>query len=352
MLRPILLSILYFLAFNGLAAQTWRAYVVDADTGDPLVGASVWPSTNPQHGTQTDGQGFFELAMEGDSLQVSYLGYEAWRGRVSTEETMRLSLVPLSTQVAQITVRAERRPARFFATEQLKRLDVYLNAAAKADVLLAVNSLPAATNPDETANVSLRGNPYASTGIFVNNVPLYDAVRLDQPNGVGQFSIFNTAIVTGLDVYPSNPPVYLGLAHSGALAIRTVDKIMGNSTAVNLHLAGAGVQVSRQLGEQTGFVGYLNWGNHRLLKGTNSQSLSDIESFASADAGFLLTHQLTERSNLVFFNLYLRERYQYWVQSDRFLERFDQRKDRNLSILNYNLRGNNWHLSWNQGLNW
>jgi hypothetical protein len=61
-----------------------------------------------------------------------------------------------------VTVRAPKITYGELASTKINQLDVYLNPAAKADPLLAVNSLPAATNPDETANVSPARQPQRS----------------------------------------------------------------------------------------------------------------------------------------------------------------------------------------------
>lgn len=336
-----------------LHAQNLGGYIYAADNGEALVAATVYYLHEPSTGCLTNEKGFFSLPArsERDSIVVAYLGYKNWLGVTIGSEELQISLQPLVHTAANVVVTAERRPAQIFATQQLKRLDVYLNAAAKADVLLAVNSMAAATNPDETANVSLRGSPSEATGIFFNNILLKDVVRLDQPNGAGQFSIFNTAIVNGLDIYPSNPPLYLGQAASGAISIRTTEELKGTTKAVSLHMAGGGFQTSFLVSKKTGLLLYANHANQNWLKAANPEALRDLERFVSTDIGLFLTHQFSERAKLILFNLSIFERYDFRLQEGRFRGLFHQHKNRNQTTLNYIYQASNWRLSWNHGFN-
>lgn len=349
----LLIAALFLVSIGAvsLEAQQIVGRVMTTD-GIPLVGANCWLMYE-QTGTQTDTAGYFQLDFIGpDTLQVSYLGFATIGIPIMRDTSLQVvELAEKQATTAMIEVRAERRPAKVFALARLNRLDVYLNPAAKADVLLAVNSLPAATNPDETANVSLRGSPSAATSIFLNQVPLYDAVRLDQPNGVGQFSIFNTGIIQGLDVYASNPPLYLGQSSAGAVSMRTSSTLTGENTTINLHLAGGGVQVQRALGANTGVVAYSNYSNHASLKATNAKALRNIDNFSSGDLGMFVAHKFSERTYLNVFNLTILERYGYRISTGRFRGLFEQQKDRNLSVVNLVHQTPKGRLEWNQGFN-
>ncbi|MEL6836580.1 MAG: TonB-dependent receptor [Bacteroidota bacterium] len=335
--------------------QAIRGQIIDQVSKEALIGANLRWLNQPTIGTTTDLDGNFELETTKlpDTILVTYLGYQNYLQSVLPTDTfLNIYLLEDAQVIEQIMVVADRLPAKIFATEQLNRLDIYLNPAAKADVLLAVNSLPAATNPDETANVSLRGSPYEATGIFLNNIPLFDAVRLDQPNGVGQFSIFNTSTITGLEVHPSNPPLHLGQAASGAVSIHTSDEIRGKARALNLHLAGGGLQYSQPVGEKSGLLAYANYGNQSFLKGANPSALEDIDYFRSFDGAAYFTHAFSERTQLRYFQLWISERYSYRLTSGRFQGLFNQHKDRQLHILNLSHRARSWRFEWNQGFNW
>lgn len=85
----------YLLHINSGIAQTTRinGVVVDAATGEPLISAAVnFQGTNI--GTNTDFDGKYELVSENasDTLVVTYLGYEPFKGKIKIEETQTLDI--------------------------------------------------------------------------------------------------------------------------------------------------------------------------------------------------------------------------------------------------------------------
>ncbi|MEM1041612.1 MAG: TonB-dependent receptor [Bacteroidota bacterium] len=85
--------------------------VVEAATGDPLVGATVAVEAMPQSGTVTDADGRFRIAVpEGAAtLVVRSLGYETERLRVTAGETdLRIALAYAPVEIEGIEVLAAR----------------------------------------------------------------------------------------------------------------------------------------------------------------------------------------------------------------------------------------------------
>ncbi len=346
-------SIWLIFAVTVAGAQPVTGRVIAAGSGERLTGATVRVLSDLSRGASTGIDGEFELTLPGpaDTLLITYLGYEEQTRPVRAGEVVKIALQARATQLEQVVVRGEKLTAREFATQQLDQLDVYLNPGAKADALLAVNTLAAATNPDETANVSLRGSSPAATGIFLNNVPLHDAVRLDQANGVGQFSIFNTAMVEQVVVFPSNPPLEFGQASAGVVTLYTDDDVPRRAHSVSASLVGAGFSVSRPWSEKTGATLYGNWSTHHLLRALNPAAFEDILGFETVDLGAYFVHRLSDRSAVKVFHLSLLEAYRYRFRSASFNGPFRQEKLRNLSVVNWHYQGDSWRLEWNQGLN-
>ena len=239
-----------------------------------------------------------------------------------------------------------------FSVTTIGQLAIYTNPNAKADPLLAVQSLPASTSADETANVSLRGSPPNETGIFLNNVPVKDAVRLDQINGIGQFSIFNTALLQSVHVFPSNPPIEFGNAGSGAVVMNTSDKLPQKINSITLTLAGAGIYGSRKIGTSTGITLFANTSSQEGLKSLNQKALGRMKSFTSVDGGLQIVHQFKEQARLKIFNYALVENYAYRYQHPSYNGLFKQQKKRNMSIVNYQQQWSNSQLEINQLYDW
>jgi len=346
------LFLLFCFAWNLSAQQTLSGTVVDAQTGETLIGANVFLRSDFTVGTQTDLDGNFSMKIpEGDqSILITYIGFQE-KTVIASNGKMNIQLEPTVQQTVTIEVRAEKAVSREFAANEIGKLDIYLNPNSKADPLLAVDAMPASTNVEETANISLRGSAPYETGVFLNNVPIDDAVRLDQSNGVGQFSIFNTAMIENLQVFPSNPPVEFGNATSGVVALNTDEQGSRDITSIVATVVGGGLYLGREISPQTSLTLYGNYFSHHGLVGLNPSSLGDIRQLSALDAGLYMVHRFSEKTLLKFFNYSLAEGFEYAVRAPSYSGNFEQGKKRNQSIINLIQKLPNGQLDFNQGIN-
>ncbi|MTB52576.1 carboxypeptidase-like regulatory domain-containing protein [Lewinella sp. W8] len=330
--------------------------IVEAGSGEPLVGAYVYPLANPGQVQTTDPNGQFTLELTTpDSLRVSYLGYVTLTQWISgARDSLLLSLRPTAAASLEgVTVRAAKIAYGELASTRINQLDVYLNPAAKADPLLAVNSLPAATNPDETANVSLRGSPSEATGIFLNDVPIRSAVRIDQSNGVGQFSIFGQIPLRDVRVYSANPPVNFSQSSAGAVALYTSPELPNSTTyGLSLNLAGFGLAHARPIGQKSGLRAFLNFSNLAAFRGINATGLPELQASRAIDAALQFVHQTGDDAHLQVFYLGFDERYRFTTQTTYYEGEFSQHKPRHLGIVNWTRKRGNWTWTLNQSVDW
>ncbi|MFO0265762.1 MAG: carboxypeptidase-like regulatory domain-containing protein, partial [Cyclobacteriaceae bacterium] len=195
MKAAIVFIVIFFMTLMGVAQPCTyvRGTITDAETRERLPGANIRLQADWRTGTSTDSLGHFIIkAQAGDTLVASFIGYKE-SAFIIRECEIVILLEPYAQLTGEVVVKAERLIAEEFRTMKADKLDIYTNPTAKADPLLAVNTMPAATTLDESANISLRGSTAQETGIFLNNVPIYDGIRYGQLNGIGTFSIFNTA---------------------------------------------------------------------------------------------------------------------------------------------------------------
>ena len=319
-----------------------QGIVVDQATGITLPGTNIILQSKVLVGTTADGEGRFSLKVTNrhltqDSLIVSFLGYQERVIPISAvKRNRRIELKRKSQKLTETVVTGKRIIAEEFTIKEMKQLDIYLNPVSKADPILAVNSMPASTTTDESANISLRGSSPAETGVYFNDVPVYDAVRFSQLDGLGTFSIFNTAIVERLHVFPSNPPLEYGNISSGLIAIQSQNKIPErNQNNISLSLANIGGQTTRRLSSATGLSVFANYQPSAGLIGVNEQALSHLESFFSGDAGIHAIHKFSDSSLIKLFNYSNMEGYEYNFKHASFRGIFDMQKKRNVSIANY-----------------
>ncbi len=327
------------LAISTTTAQSQvQGLVVDGNTQDPLIGVNVYLVTDPSTGTITGPEGLFTLPIPpgvADTLQLSYIGYKKLSIPISEFGKQRkvIALHPRSFAMQEVVVSAEPLIAEEFSVKKIRKLEVYMNPNAKADPLLAVNSLPSATTTDESANISLRGSSPAETGIFFDNVPIYDAVRFSRVNGIGTFSIFNTAIVKDIQVFPGNPPLEFGNTTSGLISIQSDDRVpQKNSGSLALSLASISALRTHKLAPRTGLTVFTNLQPSGLFTGVNNRALPDLKKFNSADLGLHFIKRFDSKTSLKIFNYSLLESYNFQFRHPTFEGIFDQKRRRNFTV--------------------
>ena len=245
----------------------------------------------------------------------------------------------------EITVRAAPIAHGELASRTIRQMDIYQDPSAKADPLLAVNSLPASTTMGETANVSLRGSSVGATGVYLNDIPLRSAVRIDQVNGVGQFSIFGQVPLERVDIYASAPPVRYSQVAAGAVALTTSDNLPTATThGISLNIFGAGYSQSRPIGKQGGLNGFFNINDGRLFRGLNGRKLADLKRSRGVDGMLTYQHRFKHGGKLRTTYLAFRENYRYQLRIDTLNGPIDQRRHRDIVLTNYERPLGGWSL--------
>lgn len=350
-MRVSFLLLVLFWSISALAQNVITGQVLDSKTRERLLGAHVYLVSNWQKGAITDIDGKFSLTLDHDysedSIIISYVGFK--EQMIKVEQNMLVLMEELEYTGQTVTVTAKPLIAEEFKFIQMKKLDIYTNPAAKADPILAVNSLPSSTTTDESANISLRGSSPIETGIFLNNVPIYDAVRYSQLNGIGTFSIFNTAIIQNVTVFPGNPPLEFGNVSSGAISLRTDDQILkDNTNSLAVSLANVGFSREQKISENQSLKVFANWQPSQVIKALNHQALEEIESFNSADFG-VYWYGARKNMNWKILNYSNTEGYEFNYQHPSFRGIFDQQKFRNFFVSSIDVPIGQSTLSFNQG---
>ncbi len=351
-MKWIIFSVLLGLAFVCQAQKLLQGIVTDESNNEPLVGANIYLLNNWRVGTSTGLEGEFQISIPAkddlDTLVISFVGYQ--------EKLIPLSgyygnikLSPFNDKLDEIVVSATPLIAEEFKYQKINKIEIYTNPSAKADPILAVNSMPSATTADESANISLRGASPVETGVFFNDVPIYDAVRFSQLNGIGTFSIFNTSIVKNLSVFAGNPPLEYGNVTSGLISLATDDRpFERNLNTVNISLANIGYNRSQRINDRSSLVLFANYQPSAFIKGINQESLEAIEEFELGDIG-LYFHTALDHLTWKFFNYSITESYDYRFQSPSYNGLFSQSKKRNFSVSKLEYKMGQSVLSLNNG---
>ena len=288
--------------------------IVDADNGETLLGANVYLKQDIQEGTTTDLSGSFTLSLdkkyENDSLVISYLGYEKQILPVKdflSGKTVKMK--PEGTMLQAVTVRGQRLVATEFTKLTIKKIDIYLNPSAKDDPILAVNSLPSSTTINETAEVNFRGSPARETGIFLNDVPVYDAVKFEQDNNIGTFSIFSTDMIDQVLIFPSNPPLEYGNVSSGLIALTTQNMVDQNHVTLNAGISQLGALLAQKLGNKASFTAQGRYQFSGIMKEINKVAYRDITNFGSGDGALNFYFEPNSKNRFKYYSYYDYEDY-------------------------------------------
>jgi len=343
-MKCVVLNILFSLLSISVFCQeiNLKGMIIDKETKEPLSGANIFLLNNWRVISVSLNDGSFLLKIGNnqnkDSLIISYIGYREKHIAMSdiVNEQINIELVPLDNTLKAAVVSARRIIAEEFTIKQLKQMDIYMNPAAKADPLLAVNAMPASTTTDESASISLRGSRPEETGIFLNDVPIYDAIRFSQLNGIGTFSIFNTAVVERMHVFAGNPPLEYGNTASGLVSLQTNNNLPKEEiNNISLSFASFGALTSRKTSKNTALTAFANYSPSEILTGINQDALKDLKKFNSLDLGLHFIYNINSKTQIKLFNYSNKEGYEYNLNHPSYTGISEMGKKRNFTVANY-----------------
>lgn len=196
-----------------------------------------------------------------------------------------------------------------YSVIKLSKLDIYMNPSSNADALKAITILPSSTNTDETANPAIRGGDVDRTRIVLNGVPIINPVRNSQLNGLGNFSLFNTELISKQYVYASNSPLTFTSASSGVVDIETTKSVNRNETHFTLSLANLGFLRTQIIDTNLFFQTYGNFQFSPLFINLNGKNIENVSAFSAKDIGLNLRYNISKILNFNTYNYLINENY-------------------------------------------
>ena len=220
-----ILSYLLFLmvfSFNVSSQEkhTVSGYISDANSGESIIGASVY--TDQGRGVTTNTYGFYSLTLsEGDhNIYFSFIGYDKQVKQVNLKNniTHNVELKVTSVSVDEIEVRGERSIVETTETsvidvpiQQIKSIPALLG---EVDVLKAIQLLPGVQSSEGTSGFYVRGGGPDQNLILLDGVPVYNASHLG-----GLFSVFNADAINSVRLTKGGFPARFGVRLSSVLQI-------------------------------------------------------------------------------------------------------------------------------------
>ena len=353
-MRIGIIFILGFWVWAGMAQGNLSGRVVE-DTGEGIFAANVYWKGAMTEGTTTDLDGNFQLNLRlGDTLVCSFIGYDQWQrpaSELALDAPLTIELRQSGMALQAILVTGSDPIAAPFSAVELEPLDIYLNPLAQADPLKAITALPASTNTEESANPSLRGSAADRSLVVFNGVPINNPVRNTQLNGLGNFSLFNTALLKSQQVYASNPPLTYGNSTAGLIELNTRDELDANTLQLSTTLASLGVMVEQKVSDQAFFQAYGNYQFADAFIDLNRKSLPELKDFGNVDGGLNWRFNGKKGWAINGFSYGIDEFYEAEISSFTYNGLVEANRQRHFHILNVEHKGEQDRWTFHQGLN-
>lgn len=313
MLKHLLFLLIYLPV--GLGAQNQynlSGYIEDAETGEILVGASIYLTSNPNIGTVTNAYGFYSLRLpEGSQkVSISYIGYaeriedvnlnKDIRLNISlAEELLELETVVITAEDPEERVQSTQMSTQSLVMEQIKQLPALFG---EVDVLKTLQLLPGVLSAGEgNAGFYVRGGGPDQNLVLLDEAVVYNAGHL-----LGFFSVFNADAIRNTTLIKGGMPANYGGRLSSVVDIQMKE---GNKKKYQLD-GGIGSIASRLT-----FQG-------PIVKDKSSFIISGRRTYVLDLAQPLLSGTTFEGTNYYFYDLNAKVNYQFSDRDRLFLSTY------------------------------
>ena len=203
--------------------HTISGYVEDKETGERLIGASVYNELNPSAGTSTNYYGFFSLTLPTGNynLMMTYVGYTPQKHEIVLQRDTALN-ISLDSHIFldEVTISGKR---DIVEDAQMSRIDIPIKMIkdlpsfmGETDVLKAIQLLPGVQAGREgMSGIYVRGGGPDQNLILLDGVPVYNVNHL-----FGFFSVFNGDAISNVSLIKGGFPARYGGRLSSVLDVR------------------------------------------------------------------------------------------------------------------------------------
>lgn len=230
-------------ARNAAAKYTISGHVKDAETGEVVIGAAVYPAGDVRSGKPSNAYGFYSIELPaGDyKLICESIGYVtdtltiSLKGNVVKDFAMKVD----SFSILEATVTAVSKREKLLRPETslvnlsgdfIKKVPVLFG---ETDIIKVIQMMPGVQAPSEgSTGFSVRGGGVDQNLVLMDEAPVYNAGHF-----MGFFSVFNNDAVKTGDLYKGDISAKYGGRLSSLLDIHTIDGNMqefGGSLSVGL----------------------------------------------------------------------------------------------------------------------
>ncbi len=223
----IFLFLLYALPASLLAQKyTISGSVMDSESGEDLIGATVLVLELPGTGSLSNEYGFYSITLpEGTyTLRYKYIGYEAIEQVVTLSESRKINaeLKPVGQTMEAVEITAQKEDENVTQTEMgvtrlnPKDLEAIPVLFGEKDILKAFQLSPGVKSAGEgNSGFYVRGGGLDQNLILLDEAPVYNASHL-----LGFFSVFNSDAIKDVTLYKGGMSAEYGGRASSVMDIR------------------------------------------------------------------------------------------------------------------------------------
>ncbi|GGF26584.1 collagen-binding protein [Echinicola rosea] len=201
----------------GQATNVLKGVVMDEESNETLVGATVYWQSSPTQGVTSDEEGGFELPVVTlpDTLVVMYLGYGKEKmplGQDRLDEGLTVTLKPTAAGLEEVVVEGQLEEVITQSVDigrnvvPIATLKSIPSLFGEVDVLRGLQLLPGIQTAGEgTTGLFVRGGSSDQNLIQLDGAPVYNPSHF-----FGFFSVFNPDALDEVDLYKGNIPATYG----------------------------------------------------------------------------------------------------------------------------------------------
>ncbi len=221
----------FFLISNQLFSQdkiTLNGYVRDAESGESLIGATVYIN-EISSGTITNPYGFFSITLEDGTYNVDfrYIGYKTISRELELSDNLKvdIELSSLDIELQGVIVSDVAEDYNISSIEMstskldMSKVTEIPTFLGENDIIKAIQLLPGVSSVGEGASgFNVRGGSVGQNLVLLDEAPVYNSSHL-----LGFLSVFNPDAVKDLKLYKGGVPSRYGGRVSSILDIRMKD---------------------------------------------------------------------------------------------------------------------------------
>src|SRR5450759_611727 len=207
---------------------TISGYVADKTTGEYLIGANVFDTTN-FNGCITNKYGYYSIKTEKGktrAIRFSFVGYSPITliRNFKSDTTINIKLIS-GTNLSEVQVFSSKKELLEQRTE-ISKVDIPLqqiktlpSLTGEADILKAFQLMPGVQSGSEGNNgLYVRGGTPDQNLFLLDDVPLYNVSHLG-----GLYSVFDPSMVKSVEFYKGGFPARYGGRISSVVDVRNKD---------------------------------------------------------------------------------------------------------------------------------